>query len=91
VNINDGTARTVSAYPLAVDVRTKYVTDEEDYTSNESIAFSIHTNQQRSRSITLLAGFAYENINYAFSIEVCLGLASMKTPFLSESIFRMVE
>jgi hypothetical protein len=48
----------------------KYTTDEEDYTSIESIAFSIRTNQQISQEITILAGLTYENINYVFNIKV---------------------
>ena len=48
----------------------KYITDEEDYTSDELITFVIQTNQRSSQPITILAGFAYENINYVFTIEV---------------------
>ncbi len=55
-------------------IRTKYTTDEEDYTSTESIVFSIRTNQQISQVITILAGLTYENINYRFNIEVCFDL-----------------
>lgn len=46
------------------------MTDEEDYTSIESIAFSIRTNQRILKAITILAGLTYENINYVFNIEV---------------------
>lgn len=48
----------------------KYMTDEEDYTLIESIAFSIRTNQQKSKSNTVLAGINYDNISYSFNIEV---------------------
>jgi len=50
------------------------MTDEDDYTAIESIAFSIRTNQQISQAITVLDGLTYENINYIFNIEVCLNL-----------------
>jgi hypothetical protein len=59
-------------------IRTKYTTDEEDYTSIESIVFSIRTNQQISQVITILAGLTYENINYLFNIEVCFDLNKQK-------------
>ena len=51
-------------------MRTKYVTDEEDYTRLESISFAVLTNQQLSQATTVLAGFAYDNIYYVFDIEV---------------------
>ena len=47
------------------------MTNEENYTSTESIAFSIHTNEQLSQEpITVLAGIAYGTIRYLFNIEV---------------------
>lgn len=46
------------------------MTDEEDYTANESIAFSFRINQEISKAITILTGLTYENINYKFNIEV---------------------
>jgi hypothetical protein len=64
--------KTISEYPSPVNVRTKYTTDEEDYTLSESLSFAILTNQQNSQAITVLAGFAYDNIYYVFDIEVCL-------------------
>ncbi len=64
--------KTVSEYPLPFNVRTKYITDEEDYTLSESISFSVLSKQQASPATTILAGFAYENIYYVFDIEVCL-------------------
>jgi hypothetical protein len=54
--------------------RTKYTTDEEDYTSIESIAFSFRINQPITHGITVLAGLTYDNINYIFNIEVCFVL-----------------
>ncbi len=66
--------KTILEYPSDINLRIKYLTDEEDYTSNESIAFSIHTTQQISQTITILDGVAYENINYVFNIEVCSDL-----------------
>ncbi len=66
--------KTIAEYPLPINIHTKYTTDKEDYTSTESIAFSIRTNQQILKPITILSGFAYENINYVFNIEVCLDL-----------------
>jgi hypothetical protein len=51
-------------------VRTKYTTDEEDYTQSESISFALLFNQAISQATTVLAGFAYDNIYYVFDIEV---------------------
>ncbi len=62
-------------------IRTTYTTDEEDYTSSESIAFSIRTNQQTSQPIAVLTGLTYENIHYVFNIEVCFDLTK-KTKIL---------
>ncbi len=64
--------KTVSEYPLPFNVRTKYITDEEDYTLSDSISFSVLSKQQASPATTILAGFAYDNIYYVFDIEVCL-------------------
>ncbi|CAF3511313.1 unnamed protein product [Rotaria sp. Silwood1] len=60
---------TIIEYSSTIDIPKKYITAEEDYTSIESIAFSILTNQQISKTITILAGIANENISYAFNIE----------------------
>ena len=51
-------------------MRTKYTTDEEDYTQTESISFALLFNQPISQATTVLAGFAYDNIYYVFDIEV---------------------
>jgi hypothetical protein len=64
--------KTISEYPSPINVRTKYTTDEEDYTSSELISFAVLTNQQSAQATTVLAGFAYDNIYYVFDIEVCL-------------------
>ncbi|CAF3647499.1 unnamed protein product [Rotaria sordida] len=56
-------------YSSTINIPMKYTTDEEDYTSIESIAFSILTNQQILQTITILAGIANENISYTFNIE----------------------
>ncbi|CAF4438019.1 unnamed protein product, partial [Rotaria sp. Silwood2] len=69
LNNNRLIPKTISEYPSPVNVRTKYTTDEEDYTLSESISFSILTNQQISQATTILAGFAYDNIYYVFDIE----------------------
>ncbi|CAF0925941.1 unnamed protein product [Rotaria sordida] len=69
LNNNRLIPKTISEYPSPLNVRTKYTTDEEDYTLSESIAFSILTNQQISQATTILAGFAYDNIYYVFDIE----------------------
>ncbi|CAF2066583.1 unnamed protein product [Rotaria magnacalcarata] len=61
--------KTISEYPSPANVRTKYTTDEEDYTLSESISFSLLTNQQISQATTILSGFAYDNIYYVFDIE----------------------
>ena len=63
--------KTISEYPSPAHVRTKYTTDEEDYTSNESISFALLTDQaSSSQATTILAGFAYDNIYYVFDVEV---------------------
>ncbi|CAF3471666.1 unnamed protein product [Rotaria sp. Silwood1] len=69
LNTNRLIPKTISEYPSPLNVRTKYTTDEEDYTLSESISFSILTNQQISQATTILAGFAYDNIYYVFDIE----------------------
>ncbi|CAF2152127.1 unnamed protein product [Rotaria magnacalcarata] len=68
-NSNTSTQETIIENSSTINTRKKYVTDEENYTSVESITFSIRTNQQTSKAITVLIGFAYENISYAFHIE----------------------
>ncbi|CAF1947203.1 unnamed protein product [Rotaria magnacalcarata] len=68
-NSNSSTQETIIENSSTINTRKKYVTDEENYTSVESITFSIRTNQQTSKAITVLIGFAYENISYAFHIE----------------------
>ncbi len=72
LNNNRLIPKTISEYPSPINVRTKYTTDEEDYTLSESISFAVLTNQQISQATTILAGFAYDNIYYVFDIEVCL-------------------
>jgi hypothetical protein len=72
LNNNRLIPKTISEYPSPINVRTKYTTDEEDYTLSESISFAILTNQQSSQPTTILAGFAYDNIYYVFDLEVCL-------------------
>jgi len=72
LNNNRLIPKTISEYPSPINVRTKYTTDEEDYTLSESISFAVLTNQQISQATTVLAGFAYDNIYYVFDIEVCL-------------------
>ncbi|CAF1082643.1 unnamed protein product [Adineta steineri] len=69
LNSNRLIPKTVSEYPLPFNVRTKYITDEEDYTLSESISFSVLSKQQTSQATTILAGFAYDNIYYVFDIE----------------------
>ncbi|CAF0944400.1 unnamed protein product [Adineta steineri] len=66
LNINSSIPKTIIEYSSIINKHTKYITDEEDYTSNESIEFSIYTTQQ---IITILAGFTSENIDYIFNIE----------------------
>lgn len=78
LNRNSLLPRKIVEYPSSINIRTKYMTDEEDYTPIESISFSIFTNQQKLESITVLAGFAYENINYVFDIEVCILIKKFK-------------
>lgn len=74
--------KTITEYPSPINVRTKYTTDEEDYTLYESLSFSILTNQQVSQATTVLAGFAYDNIYYVFDIEVCsINQIKQKTEF----------
>ncbi|CAF3384749.1 unnamed protein product [Rotaria socialis] len=68
-NSNSSIQETIIENSSTLKTRKKYATDEEDYTSIESIIFSIRTNQQTSKAITVLIGFAYENISYAFHIE----------------------
>ncbi len=72
LNNNRLIPKTISEYPSPINIRTKYTTDEEDYTLQESISFALLTNQQTSQATTVLAGFAYDNIYYVFDIEVCL-------------------
>ncbi|CAF1653527.1 unnamed protein product, partial [Adineta ricciae] len=69
LNSNRLIPKTVSEYPLPFNVRTKYLTDEEDYTLSEAISFSVLSKQQSSSTTTILAGFAYDNIYYVFDIE----------------------
>ena len=71
LNNNRLIPKTISEYPSPINVRTKYTSDEEDYTSTESISFALLTNQQNTQATTVLAGFAYDNIYYVFDIEVC--------------------
>jgi hypothetical protein len=75
LNNNSLIPKTIIEYP---SIRTEYTTDKEDYTLTESLAFSIRTNQQISQTVTILAGFTSENINYTFNIKVCVEL-NMKT------------
>lgn len=83
--------KTISEYPSPVNVRTKYTTDEEDYTLSESVSFSVLTNQQLSQTTTILAGFAYDNIYYVFDIEVCLKEEEVWDEKIKFSSFRMVD
>ncbi|CAF5090105.1 unnamed protein product, partial [Rotaria sp. Silwood1] len=68
-NYSNFIPETIIEYSSTIDIPKKYITAEEDYTSIESIAFSILTNQQISKTMTILAGIANENISYAFNIE----------------------
>ena len=61
----------ITEYPLPINVRTKYFSDEESYVLRESIIFAFRTNQEISEAITLLAGLVTDSIYYAFDIEVC--------------------
>ena len=70
LNTNRFIPKTISEYPSPIHVRTKYTTDEEDYTQSESISFALLFNQPISQATTVLAGFAYDNIYYVFDIEV---------------------
>ena len=72
LNSNRFIPKTISEYPSPSNVRTKYITDEDDYTSSESVSFAVLTNQLMSQATTILAGFTYDNIYYVFDIEVCL-------------------
>lgn len=67
----DDSFRSNSWIPTTINMNAKYLADEEDYTSIESIGFSMLTNQQTSQVITVLAGIANENMSYLFDIEVC--------------------
>lgn len=72
LNNNRLIPKTISEYPSPINVRTKYTSDEEDYTSLESISFALLTTQQSTQTATtVLAGFAYDNIYYVFDLEVC--------------------
>lgn len=72
LNNNRLIPKTISEYPSPINVRTKYTSDEEDYTSTESISFALLTTQQSTQTATtVLAGFAYDNIYYVFDLEVC--------------------
>jgi len=70
LNNNRLIPKTISEYPSPINVRTKYTTDEEDYTLSETISFAVLTQQQASQATTILAGFAYDNIYYVFDLEV---------------------
>ena len=75
LNNNRLIPKTISEYPSPINVRTKYTSDEEDYTSTESISFALLTTQQGTQTATtVLAGFAYDNIYYVFDLEVCSSL-----------------
>jgi len=50
----------------------KYTTDEEDYTTIESIDFIFRFNRTIGKLQTILMGLTYENINYQFQIKVRL-------------------
>ncbi|CAF1687617.1 unnamed protein product, partial [Adineta ricciae] len=49
VNLNHEIPRSIIDYPLATNSHMKYITDEEDYTSDELITFVIQTNQRSSQ------------------------------------------
>lgn len=70
INQNRFIPKTISEFPSPTSIRTKYSTDEEDFTEIESLSFALLTTQKSSQTITVLAGFAYDNIYYVFDIEV---------------------
>ena len=78
---NDSIPTTIIEYSSINNISRKYRTNEEDYTSTESIAFLILTNQQTSHAISVLVGIANEHITYAFNIEVCSTLNKNKDLF----------